>query len=74
MPRTQTAMQKHYTAMQAGRRKDIERAFGCLQLKWNILNKPSLTAQLDLMNQILRVCVILHNMVHAAMLVSCDFA
>jgi hypothetical protein len=49
--------------MQAARRKDIERAFGALQIKWHILNKPSLTPDISLMNRILRVCVIMHNMV-----------
>ncbi len=58
-----TASEKHYTAVQASRRKDIERAFGALKYKWHILNKPSLTPDITLMNRILRVCVILHNMV-----------
>ncbi len=49
--------------MQASRRKDIERAFGALQIKWHILNKPSLTPDISLMNRILSVCVIMHNMV-----------
>jgi hypothetical protein len=34
-----------------------------LKYKWHILNKPSLTPDITLMNRILRVCVILHNMV-----------
>ena len=51
------------SAAQEGRRKDIERAFGALQLKFNILNRPSLTPDLCLMNKIVQVCTILHNMV-----------
>jgi hypothetical protein len=58
-----TASERHYTNMQASRRKDIERAFGALQLKWHIINKPSLTPDITLMNRILTVCVIMHNMV-----------
>lgn len=58
-----TLIEQHYTKVQEGRRKDIERAFGALKLKWNILNRPSLTPKLTIMNQVLRVCVILHNMV-----------
>lgn len=58
-----TLMEQHYTKVQEGRRKDIERAFGALKLKWNILNRPSLTPDLRLMNRVLRVCVILHNMI-----------
>ena len=58
-----SAREKHYTVMQAARRKDIERAFGALKIKFNILNVPSLTPDVTLMNRILRVCTILHNMV-----------
>ena len=58
-----TSCEKNYTAAQASRRKDIERAFGCLQQKFNILNRPSQTPDLTLMNRVLRVCAILHNMV-----------
>jgi hypothetical protein len=57
------AKESHYTVFQAARRKDIERAFGALKIKFNILNRPSLTPDATLMNRILRVCVILHNMV-----------
>ncbi len=56
-------IEKNYTVQQSARRKDIERAFGVLKIKFNILNRPSLTGDLSLMNRILRVCVILHNMV-----------
>jgi hypothetical protein len=57
-----TEADKNYTKRQEARRKDVERAFGCLQIKWNILKKPSLTPNLVLMSKILRVCCILHNM------------
>ena len=55
--------EKHYTVKQSARRKDIDRAFGVLKIKFNILNRPSLTGDITLMNRILRVCTILHNMV-----------
>jgi len=55
--------EKNYTDSQSARRKDVERAFGVLKIKFAILNKPSLTADITLMNKILRVCTILHNMV-----------
>ena len=57
-----TEADKNYTKRQEARRKDVERAFGCLVIKWNILKKPSLTPNLVLMSKILRVCCILHNM------------
>ena len=57
-----TEAEKNYTKRQEARRKDVERAFGCLTIKWNILRKPSLTPNLVMMSKILRVCCILHNM------------
>lgn len=59
-----TLSEKNYTLLQSARRKDIERAFGVLKIKFNILNKPSLTGNISLMNRTLRVCTILHNMVN----------
>ena len=61
VPSTQS--EKNYSALQSARRKDIERAFGVLKIKFNILNRPSLTGDISIMNRILRVCTILHNMV-----------
>jgi hypothetical protein len=58
-----TASERNYSVAQAARRKDIERAFGALKIKFNILNRPSLTSDITIMNRILRVCTILHNMV-----------
>ena len=55
--------ERNYTVLQSARRKDIERAFGVLKMKFNILNRPSLTGDISIMNRILRVCTILHNMV-----------
>jgi hypothetical protein len=68
--------EKNYTIQQSARRKDIERAFGVLKMKFNILNTPSLTGDLSLMNRILRVCVILHNMVtsmNCIIMITCVF-
>jgi hypothetical protein len=59
-----TLSEKNYTLLQSARRKDIERAFGVLKIKFNILNKPSLAGNISLMNRTLRVCTILHNMVN----------
>ncbi len=41
-----SAREKHYTVMQAARRKDIERAFGALKIKLNILNVPRMIQQM----------------------------
>jgi hypothetical protein len=58
-----TENERNYTAQQSARRKDIERAFGILKIKFNILNMPSQTGDITIMNRLLRVCTILHNMV-----------
>lgn len=58
-----TESERNYTMRQEARRKDIERAFGCLMIKWNILRLPSLTPNVVLMEKVLRVCCILHNMI-----------
>jgi hypothetical protein len=70
-----TSAAKHFTNRQESQRKDVERAFNCLQQKYlffamfpfrlfthcrfNILNRPSLTPDLQTMSKILQTCVIL---------------
>lgn len=47
---------------QESRRKDVERAFGVLQGKWNLMSRPSRLWNKDVMNDIVKCCVVLHNM------------
>ena len=58
-----TAADKYFTMRQEARRKDIERVFGALQIKFHLLNRPSLTPNMERMEKLLIVCAILHNMV-----------
>lgn len=51
-----------FTKMQEAMRKDVERAFGVLQGKWHILARPCRLWQEEEMGQIIRACIILHNM------------
>jgi hypothetical protein len=60
-PNRQDAML--FSKMQEAQRKDVERAFGVLQARWHILSIPCrLWSQLDT-GQIMKACIILHNMI-----------
>lgn len=58
-----TKDEKYFAAVQEGRRKDIERAFGVLQAKFHIVAVPSRLWKKEDMCTIMYCCVILHNMV-----------
>ena len=49
--------------MQEGRRKDVERCFGMIQSRWQIIRKPSQLWDAFAMKSIITACVILHNMI-----------
>ena len=54
--------EKLFASIQEDVRKDIERAFGVLQAKWNILCRPSKLMSVDTMEVIMRCAIILQNM------------
>jgi hypothetical protein len=56
-------MEKHklYALNQEGCRKDIERAFGVLQSRFNIMCHPSRLWKRKSIGRIMKACVILHN-------------
>jgi hypothetical protein len=51
-----------YTGWQEAARKDIERAFGVLQCRWQFMRKPIELMDLGLITQRVKTCLILHNM------------
>lgn len=55
----QEEKKKHFAKMQEGVRKDVERAFGVLQGRWEILRNPCRQWELEMMNDIINL--ILHN-------------
>ena len=48
---------------QEAARKDVERAFGVLQARFAIIKGPSRVWDMKTMGEILRSCIILHNMI-----------
>lgn len=59
----QTEKHKLYAQRQEGARKDVECAFGVLQSRFDIVNRPArLWKRNDVVN-IMQACVILHNMI-----------
>jgi hypothetical protein len=59
----QTEKHKLYARCQEGPRKDVKCAFGELQSRFNIVNRPArLWKWKDVIN-IMQACVILHNMI-----------
>jgi hypothetical protein len=54
---------EHFSKMQAALRKDVERAFGVLQARWEIVKNPVRQWDLDTISNIMYCCIILHNMI-----------
>ncbi|XP_021728264.1 uncharacterized protein LOC110695315 [Chenopodium quinoa] len=54
---------KLFADHQAAARKDIERAFGVLQARFAIIRKPSLAYDEDILRDIMKACIIMHNMI-----------
>ncbi|KAJ9564255.1 hypothetical protein OSB04_000221 [Centaurea solstitialis] len=48
---------------QEAARKDIERAFGILRKRWNIIKQPSRFMEIPTMRKVMYACIILHNMI-----------
>ena len=56
-------MKEHYTKCQEDARKDVERAFGMLQGRWEIVKNPMRKWDLDSILDIMIACIIMHNMI-----------
>ena len=58
-----TPAQIKFTQLQESCRKDIERAFGVLKIRFNILRHPLRYWTIEKVRNVVYCCVILHNMV-----------
>ena len=63
LPNPSTRMQKMFASAQEAKRKDIERAFGILQARFHILTVPCRLWNRFAMKQVMKTCVILHNLI-----------
>ena len=57
--------QSLFAQKQESARKDVERAFGVLQARWNIIKAPARQWFMENMVDIMYTCIILHNMIVA---------
>ncbi|KAK9068016.1 hypothetical protein SSX86_012127 [Deinandra increscens subsp. villosa] len=54
---------KHFAKAQEFARKDVERAFGVLQQRFAIIRGPSRMFKVEVLTNIMKACIILHNMI-----------
>ncbi|XP_071694797.1 uncharacterized protein [Rutidosis leptorrhynchoides] len=52
-----------FKRFQEAARKDVERAFGVLQGRWEIIKHPARPFSINKIRRIMYICVILHNMI-----------
>ena len=55
--------QIHFAQAQESARKDVERAFGVLQARFAIVRGPTRLWKLEVLKNIMKACIILHNMI-----------
>ncbi|XP_059654201.1 uncharacterized protein LOC132300911 [Cornus florida] len=63
IPHPTTVKEKLFANKQEAVRKDVERAFGVLQMRWAITHQLVLYWNTEDLNKIMRTCIILHNMI-----------
>ncbi|XP_020406610.1 uncharacterized protein [Zea mays] len=63
IPEPRGNKKKYFATAQEACRKDVERAFGVLQSRFAIVRGPARFWDGDTLGQIMRACVIMHNMI-----------
>ncbi|XP_059669480.1 uncharacterized protein LOC132314665 [Cornus florida] len=63
IPHPTTTKENLFAQRQEAVRKDVERAFGVLQIKWAITQGPVCYWEKDDLRLIMKMCIILHNMI-----------
>ncbi|XP_057791243.1 uncharacterized protein LOC131008376 [Salvia miltiorrhiza] len=59
----QTRKHQLFAQHQEAARKDVERAFGILQARFNFIKRPCLMWDRDMMRKVMLACIIMHNMI-----------
>ena len=59
----QTPKDNLFKQRQEAVRKDVERTFGVLQARFAVVRNPSLAWDRDILDKIMKTCIILHNMI-----------
>lgn len=54
---------KHFAHAQEAARNGVERAFGVLQARFNIVRGPAWFCDEDTLYNIMKACIIIHNMI-----------
>ncbi|CAL2229044.1 unnamed protein product [Prunus armeniaca] len=65
IPNPQLEKEKSFAAFQEGYRKDVERCFGNVQARWEIIRGATRMFDEDVLRSIMMTCIILHNMIVA---------
>ena len=55
--------EKFYTKMHEAIRKDVERGFGVIQVRWAITKLPGRKWSVSRLSMIMHACIVLHNMI-----------
>ncbi|XP_023920936.2 uncharacterized protein LOC112032404 [Quercus suber] len=63
IPAPQDHKRQHFASAQEAVRKDVERAFGVLQVRFAIVCRPTHFFHLETLKDIMMACIILHNMI-----------
>ena len=54
---------QYFAMMQEACRKDVERAFGVLQLRFTIIKRPACYWEKQVLHDIISTCIIMHNII-----------
>ncbi|XP_068336533.1 protein ALP1-like [Pyrus communis] len=63
IPNPRNDAEKLFTLHQEAYQKDVERVFGILQARWNIISEPARGWSRENLDSIMMSCIILHNMI-----------
>ncbi|XP_030922872.1 uncharacterized protein LOC115949720 [Quercus lobata] len=63
IPAPQDRKRQHFASAQEAVRKDVEHAYGVLQVRFAIVRGPAHFFHLEMLKDIMMACIILHNMI-----------